>query len=507
MSDYDVIVIGAGNAGLTAAATLQRDGTRTLLVERHNVPGGCGTSFRRGRFEFEVALHQLSGIGREGQPFSLRNLLDRLGVADRLELVEEHELYRTVVPGELDLTLPADWDGAVAAIEAAFPGNRDRLERFFQLCREVAMWRAVAPRAERDPGALDQLRSSGGALLRHGLRPSRDVLDEHFDDQRVKYVLSSYWGYLGQPPSTLPFMDLAILLFAYFEFKPFHIRGGSQMLSSALLDSFLEAGGAARFNTTAERILTTGGEVSGIRLAGGEELTADAVVANVSPVITYGRMLDPDVVPPAALDDLRSRRLGPSGFVLYLGLDATPDELGLDVSTTLIGTSLNEDELAAATRSLDSVKAAVVTCYDVEPIGFSPTGASHVSLMTLQYASAWDGVAADGYARAKFAYAEKLLDVMEVVAPPVREVIEEVDVATPLTMSHYLGHPGGSFYGFDQDATDGWLFRDGESPALPGLYHASTWTGMCGFQPTLEAGARVARRMLARRPAVTAGGE
>ncbi|MFD3995178.1 FAD-dependent oxidoreductase [Streptomyces sp. NPDC058548] len=48
-ADFDAVVIGAGNAGLTAAATLQRAGARTLLVERHSVPGGCATSFRRGR--------------------------------------------------------------------------------------------------------------------------------------------------------------------------------------------------------------------------------------------------------------------------------------------------------------------------------------------------------------------------------------------------------------------------------------------------------------------------
>ncbi|MFF4226629.1 FAD-dependent oxidoreductase [Streptomyces abikoensis] len=77
MSDVDAVVIGAGNAGLTAAATLQRAGVRTLLVERHNVPGGCATSFRRGRYEFEVALHQLSGVGFEGQDFTLRGLCDR----------------------------------------------------------------------------------------------------------------------------------------------------------------------------------------------------------------------------------------------------------------------------------------------------------------------------------------------------------------------------------------------------------------------------------------------
>ncbi|WP_405822959.1 NAD(P)/FAD-dependent oxidoreductase [Streptomyces sp. NBC_01390] len=47
-------------------ATLQRAHLHILLIERHNVPGGFATSFRRGRFEFDTALHQLPGVGLEG---------------------------------------------------------------------------------------------------------------------------------------------------------------------------------------------------------------------------------------------------------------------------------------------------------------------------------------------------------------------------------------------------------------------------------------------------------
>ena len=82
MSDYDVVVIGAGNGGLTAAAGLAKNGHKTLLLERHNVPGGCATSFIRGRFEFEVALHQLSGLGLPEFPGPLRSVLGDLGVVD-----------------------------------------------------------------------------------------------------------------------------------------------------------------------------------------------------------------------------------------------------------------------------------------------------------------------------------------------------------------------------------------------------------------------------------------
>lgn len=54
MNSYDVIVIGVGNGGLAAAATLAEKGKSVVLFEKHNIPGGCGTSFRRGRFELRL---------------------------------------------------------------------------------------------------------------------------------------------------------------------------------------------------------------------------------------------------------------------------------------------------------------------------------------------------------------------------------------------------------------------------------------------------------------------
>ena len=59
MQKYDAVVIGAGNGGLAAACRMAKGGKKTLLVERHNLPGGCASSFRRGRFEFETALHEI----------------------------------------------------------------------------------------------------------------------------------------------------------------------------------------------------------------------------------------------------------------------------------------------------------------------------------------------------------------------------------------------------------------------------------------------------------------
>jgi prolycopene isomerase len=495
MPEYDVIVIGAGNAGLSAATALQRGGVRTLLLERHNVPGGCATSFVRGRFEFEVALHQLSGVGSESQRHTLRDLLRHLGVADKLELVQEHELYRTVVPGVLDITLPADRDATVAVLEQAFPGSKASVERFLDLCRDVTLQSGDAMRQLAQPGGLAAARERAATYFRYAMRSTKDVLDEFFTDQRLKFVLASYWGYIGQPPSRLPFAQMAAVIFVYLEFKPFHIRGGSQALSTALLDSFYAAGGVARFNCGASRILVRNGAAAGVRTETGEEISCAAVVSNASSITTYTDLLDRECVPPAIRRDFRSRRIGPSAFVIYMGLDASPAELGFTASTNLVSLGLDEDWLFAAARTLEPARTVCATCYDIAPIGFAPPGACHVSLLTLQYSDPWEKLEPAQYAAAKFRYAETLLDVLAHIAPTVRDVIEEAAVATPLTVMHYLGHPGGSIYGFDQDATDAWPVRSSQSH-VPGLYLAGAWTTSGGFQPTLEAGARVARRII-----------
>lgn len=487
MSDVDAVVVGAGNAGLTAAATLQRGGLRTLLVERHNVPGGCGTSFRRGRFEFEVALHQLSGLGHTDNPGPLRRALDSLGVTDQLEFVEEHELYRSLVPGGHDVVIPADWAGAVDTLEAAFPGNRDRLERFLELVRQVTFWQVAAMRglpADRiDP-----------VLFRTGLRTLGSVLDEHFTDPGLKHALGIYWTYLGQPPSALAFQDFALTLFAYLEFKPWHVRGGSQALSATILDAFVAAGGTVRFNTAVERIVTDTRGVVAVRLDDGTEVSTRSVVSNASLPATYGML---DEVPPAVSDDLARRRIGPSAFVVYLGLDAPASELGFTASTSFVSLDTDDDAMRASWATFDQPRGICITSYDVAPIGFSPPGASHVSLLTLQDGAVWDQVSPGDYHRAKFDLAQRLLDLGEHLAPGLRDVIEEADVATPRTMARYLGTPGGAIYGYQQDRADSWLFHDIERhPEVAGLHLAGSWTGMGGFEPTLEAGVRVARRVL-----------
>ena len=79
MRKYDAVVIGAGNGGLAAACRMAKGGKKTLLIERHNLPGGCASSFRRGRFEFETALHEICEWGTKENPGGCRKRGIRAG--------------------------------------------------------------------------------------------------------------------------------------------------------------------------------------------------------------------------------------------------------------------------------------------------------------------------------------------------------------------------------------------------------------------------------------------
>lgn len=96
-NQFDVIVVGAGNAGLAAAANTAKAGLKTLLLEKHNIPGGCATSFRRGRFEFEPSLHELCSVGTRQRPNTVYKVFDDLGA--RIDWRYEHNIFRVIVKG------------------------------------------------------------------------------------------------------------------------------------------------------------------------------------------------------------------------------------------------------------------------------------------------------------------------------------------------------------------------------------------------------------------------
>ena len=129
MRKYDVVVIGAGNGGLAAAAKVLNGGKTCLVCEKHNIPGGFATSFVRGRFEFEASLHEFNGIQTAENPGSARLLFNELGVGDKIEWIQLKDAYRLISLKEgYDIRMPFGLEAFTEASAKLHPEGRKCME-------------------------------------------------------------------------------------------------------------------------------------------------------------------------------------------------------------------------------------------------------------------------------------------------------------------------------------------------------------------------------------------
>jgi len=163
---------------------------------------------------------------------------------------------------------------------------------------------------------------------------------------------------------------------------------------------------------------------------------------------------------------------------------------GIDTNETSAGGS-NFSPLRTNPDSLSEFK--ILTGNTTAEFGRNSGG--QVAMITLKYGDPWLRIPPREYAAAKFSIADSMLRSAERLYPGLRPRIEEMEIATPLTFLRYLGHPRGSIYGFDHYIKDWDVFSPG-GPPIKGLYSAGGWTGLCGFQPTLQSGVVAAKQAL-----------
>lgn len=459
MKKYDAVVIGAGNGGLVAAIRLLQGGAKTLLVEKHNIPGGFATSFKRGRFEFEASLHELNDFGTKDNAGDVRDLFDALGVTDKIEWLQIPEAYRVISREEkIDATMPFGIKAFIDKMEQYVPGSRKSMQKFFDLAEEV---RAAQAYSNSVNGNTDQkvMLSQYGNFVRCGSYSVNEVLDAIKMPKKAKDILNAYWCYLGAHCDDLSFLHYSSMVIRYITRGAAMPKSRSHEISLAMVERIRELGGDVWFNTEAVKIKTSAdGGVEGVVLKNGEEIQTRHVIANCSPHIVYGKMMDK--VDERIVKETNARKFAGRGFTMFLGLNKSADELGITNHNYFLYDTMDTVKQYDLMKTIESNEVQATVCLNRAYPECSPEGTTMMYFTTLYMSDDWANVKPEDYFKVKDYVANKMIDRFEQdTGCKIRDSIEEISVATPMTYARYCGHPEGGIYGYESQYWDGLMPR------------------------------------------------
>ncbi len=282
-----VVVIGAGLGGLAAAVDLARQGVDVTVLERAATPGGKmrevavdGAAIDAGPTVFTMRWAFESLFADAGAQLQDRLTLQPASILARHAWVQD----RGDPNARLDLF--ADVDRSADAI-AAFAGPKDAAGYRALVARSKAIHDTLRDSfmAAQKPNSLSlaaRLNFDLAALWRTApFATLWDALGEHLADQRLRQLFARYATYVGASPFRAP---ATLMLIAHVEQDGvWLVDGGMRRVADALQALAEEHGARFRFNAEVAHIEVAGGRASGVTLADGERLEADALVFNGDP--------------------------------------------------------------------------------------------------------------------------------------------------------------------------------------------------------------------------------
>lgn len=460
---YDVVVIGTGLGGLTAAAILARCGRRVLAIERHDRVGGYAHSFRRGPYLFDAAVHLVGGCERGGL---IDRLLRGLGVRDRCAFAAVDPCYEVHFPG-LSLAAPTGLPQFADVYARAFPPSASGIRGFIDEC--------CVARAET--GLLLAGDRAGAAAIPERLQAVRkrrratvaDVLDAHVSDPRVRAALTALWPYVGLPPQRLSFLYWASMLMSYVEGGAYYCRGTFQTLADTLADVVRERGGDVVLRRAARKVAIDEAGVAGVVLDDGSFVAARTVISNADARQTVEDLVGREHFPARYQKSIGRMRPSLSALVAYVATDLPRESLPTAHETFYYSEWDHERSHASSLTGLPSWFTLTVPT-SIDPT-LAPAGDSLVVYTTLV---PFD-VAAD-WRRVKREYKQRIVDAIGERVPQIESRLRLIEVGTPHTMARYTLNTDGALYGWELSPNQIGPGRPSVAPPLPGLFLAGHWT-------------------------------
>lgn len=455
--EYDVIIIGAGVAGLTTAALLSRAGLSVCVLEMAANAGGYLAGFRRKDFRFDTAIHWLNQCGPGGM---VTRVFDLLG-SDYPRPRSQQRIRR--YKGEThDYLLTNNPDELLEEWVREFPEEETGLRRFFAAAKKLghsfkffngylrseetmSFWEKLRNKRRLLQFVLPFIpwvRFSGPEKLKKGLNKffSNPKLHDVFaaDTELLSCLIPIGWAYYGD-----------------FQSPP---EGGGQVIPEWLLHVTESFGNHTYYKCRVKSILEEQGTCTGVLLEhrGTEHrLKSKYVIAACDAETLYREMLPQDRS--GMREKLQDAELYSSSLTVSIALDCCPSQLGFSEELVhLASEHVDKGEHMSGNPATTEISILAPSLRDPS---LAPDGCGTLTLFmpaVMDYEQKWrtetdakgNPVRGEAYKMLKTEMAEMLIRrVEESVAPGLSGHILFFDVATPVTHWRYTGNKGGSMMG------------------------------------------------------------
>lgn len=507
-SRYDVVIIGAGNSGLMAACRASKMGLKVLCIEKHNLEGGAAQSFVRGRFEFEASLHEVPDFGEGKMRGMLGHLFDDLKID--VDFYPIHNAFRYIVADgnniELDVTVPHGREEFLDYMEKVSPGSRKSCEIFLDSCSVITEGMEYMGKS-RGRWTMDEMKTRYPEFMKILGLSAAEYFREIGMPQKVIDIISAYWPYQGIDIEHIDASRFILMTSSFFTGGAYMPKYRSHEMAAAIEKKAREYGCDFWFNTEVVSIGTKNGAINSVTTADGRMVETCAVIANVFPDVVYGKLLDnKSLIPEFELKKVNARDFGFRPVSVYVGLDASPEELGIKDYTLFLSSSVDTEKVFNKIHSQDVYFDGLAdglscTCPNIVNPECSPEGTTIFIIVTSYMSECWKEIKPEDYVKVKSKVADKMLTRYEnVMGIDIKSHIEEIEIATPVTFARYMGTPQGSVYGYFAEDWDGFAARvlaGVREMSVPGLFFIGAHGNrLSGFLPTYTDGDAVAKMVM-----------